>query len=213
MSRRPHPAPSLGAWPFWLRLLLAPESSRRSLQPSAGTGLPDKARAIVTKAGEYELLESDRLVFRVASNTGGGAWDKSVEVGQSFSTANWYHALFWIEPGEEIGLALNGGTPETEALASGQAARVVNGVVRIGLEVPQSSSSSSYYPSSSHHSSSWHSSSSSWFALSASAPGIPQYYEGLVDEIAVFNEALGAGWRSALYNGWAGLFWHAAQQQ
>src|SRR5690606_19567116 len=92
--------------------------------------LPSYAQGTVfSKAGEYALqMESGKLVFRIASNTGGGSWDKEVEVSLG-SASGWRHALFWIAPGVEIGLCLDGGSPETEPLDPGQAARVVDGYV------------------------------------------------------------------------------------
>src|SRR5690606_35368987 len=87
-----------------------------------------------------------------------------------------------------------------------QAARVVNGYVYVGHPPPPPSSS---MPSSSQPSSS-QPSSSSWAALAFSDPAP---YEGLVDEIAVFNDALDGAFRTMLYNGGSGSFWHADRQE
>jgi len=233
MSRRSQTAPSPGAWLFlWLMLLPLRRWFDRPhnavFNPGTSAPLlislwfnPDNlggTRAILTKAGEYELLlESGKLLFRIAtgdapsssssassfqSSGGEPVWDKSAEVSHSFSTSSWYHAQLWIEPGEEIGLSLNGGSPQTQSLSGGQSARVDNGRFYIGL--PGDNPSSSSHWSSSYWSSSW----SSWemAALGASSWENPPF-SGLVDEIAVFNESLDSAQRAELWNGGSGAFW------
>ena len=172
---------------------------------------PYSGGTVFSKVGECELsLESSgKVVLRVATNTGGGSWDKVVEASpasSSLSSSSWSHVLFWIVPGVEIGVCLDGGAPDTEPLSPGQAARVVGGEVRIGYPPPP--------PSSSHYSSWYHSSSyppGSWLMAPAMLSE-PLPYMGLVDEIAVFNAVLDSGWRAMLWNGGYGNFWHAGSQ-
>ena len=165
---------------------------------------------LFSKGGEYQLVVGGgKAVLRVATNTGGGSWDKVAEASYGSSSGSapaWSHVLFWIVPGVEIGVCLDGGTPGTEALAPGQAARVVGGEVRIGYPPPPPPSSSWNYSSSSYHPG------SSWWLAAPMEMSEPSPYTGLVDEIAVFNAALDSGWRAMLWNGGYGNFWHAGPQ-
>lgn len=70
------------------------------VKPNTITG----AHAVITKVGAFQLqVESGKFKLYVATSSGGGGWNRSVEIAMAVAPT-WYHVTFWIHSEVEIGL-------------------------------------------------------------------------------------------------------------
>ena len=94
---------------------------------------PDGASGyLAEKAGEYDLkFEYDGSVtFRIATSSTSG-WDVSVSQTVSGEITDWHLVIVWIDPGNEIGIFLDGSV-DTASLSSGQSAYQAGNDIYIG---------------------------------------------------------------------------------
>jgi hypothetical protein len=176
-------------------------------------------QVIINKENEYQLVMeyNSSLVFRISTEENSG-WDKEVRISEMFSTGSWFHVVAWIIPGSEIGLSLNGGeSGNTEGLSPGQSAWTGGGELYIAHEpLPSSSSWESQSSIEPPPSSSWESQSSmppssseEEFQARLTEEGLAGL-DGVIDEMAIFNEDLTELERAALYNSGDGLFYNGS---